>query len=153
MVLNKDFREFIALLNEKDVKYLVIGGYAVAYHGYPRYTKDIDFWVWLNQENAQKALDVIAAFGMASMNLTIDDFLNKEAVIQLGYQPNRIDILTDLEDLDFETCHAERSIASFEGLTVSFLDIDSLIKAKLNAGRPQDKADVKKLREQKKKKK
>jgi hypothetical protein len=153
MVLNKDFREFIALLNEKDVKYLVIGGYAVAYHGYPRYTKDIDFWVWLNPENAQKALDVIAAFGMASMNLTIDDFLNKEAVIQLGYQPNRIDILTDLEDLDFETCHEARSIASFEGLTVSFLDIDSLIKAKLNAGRPQDKADVKKLKEQKKKKK
>lgn len=98
MVLNKDLREFVGLLNEKGVKYLVIGGYAVAYHGYPRYTKDIDIWVWLNEENAQKVIETIRAFGMASMQILIEDLLNKESVIQLGMPPNRIDILTDFRN-------------------------------------------------------
>ena len=152
MVLNRDLREFVALLNEKNVKYLVIGGYAVAYHGFPRYTKDIDIWVWLNEENAKKVLEVIHAFGMKSMNILIDDLINKDTVIQLGMPPNRIDILTDLENLDFETCFGQREIADIGGLEISFLDIDNLITAKLNAGRPQDKVDVKKLRERKRKK-
>ena len=152
MVLNRDLREFVALLNEKNVKYLVIGGYAVAYHGFPRYTKDIDIWVWLNEENAQKVLEVIHAFGMKSMNILVDDLINKDTVIQLGMPPNRIDILTDLENLDFETCFEQREIADIGGLEISFLDIDNLITAKLNAGRPQDKVDVKKLRERKRKK-
>jgi predicted nucleotidyltransferase len=153
MVLNKDFKEFIALLNAKDVKYLVIGGYAVAFHGYPRYTKDIDVWVWLNEENALKVLEAIRAFGMSYMNLVVDDFLNPETVVQLGMPPNRIDILTDLEEMDFETCYAQRATTMVGDMEISFVGIEDLIKAKLNAGRPQDKADVKKLNEQKKKKK
>jgi hypothetical protein len=151
MVINKDFREFIALLNAKNVKYLVIGGYAVAYHGYPRYTKDIDFWIWLNEDNAKKIVEAIHAFGMASMNIKVEDFMSADTVIQLGMPPNRIDILTDLEMLDFETCYAQRETANFEGLDIAVLDLDNLIKSKLNAGRPQDKVDAKKLKEQKKK--
>jgi predicted nucleotidyltransferase len=153
MVLNKDLREFIGLLNEKGVKYLVIGGYAVAYHGYPRYTKDIDIWIWLNEENAQKVIETIKAFGMASMHILVDDLLNPDSVIQLGMPPNRIDILTDLETLDFETCYAQKETASLDGLDIAFLDFDNLIKSKLAAGRPQDKVDAKKLRERKFKKK
>ena len=151
MVLNKDFREFIALLNAKEVKYLVIGGYAVAYHGYPRYTKDIDFWIWLNGDNAKKVVSAIHAFGMSSMNIKVEDFMSKDTVIQLGMPPNRIDILTDLETLDFETCYAQKEIANFNGLDVAMLDLDNLIKSKLNAGRPQDKVDAEKLKEQNKK--
>ena len=150
MVLNKDFREFIALLNAKEVKYLVIGGYAVAYHGYPRYTKDIDFWIWLNDDNAKKVVSAIHAFGMSSMNIKVEDFMSEDTVIQLGMPPNRIDILTDLETLDFETCYAQKEIANFNGLDVAMLDLDNLIKSKLNAGRPQDKVDAKKLKEQNK---
>lgn len=153
MVLNKDFREFIGLLNAKNVKYLVIGGYAVAFHGHPRYTKDIDFWIWLNEENAKNMLDVLESFGMKSLGLTIDDFLDEEMVLQLGYPPNRIDILMGLHGLTFETCYTHKSVSIIDGLAVNFIDIDNLIKAKLNAGRLQDKADVKKLKEQKKKNK
>jgi predicted nucleotidyltransferase len=151
MVLNKDLREFVGLLNEKGVKYLVIGGYAVAYHGYPRYTKDIDIWVWLNEENAHKVIETIKAFGMASMHILIEDLLNKNSVIQLGMPPNRIDILTDLETLDFETCYAQKEIMDLGGLEIAFLDFDSLIQSKLAAGRPQDKVDAKKLKERKSK--
>ncbi len=153
MVLNKDLREFVGLLKEKGVKYLVIGGYAVAYHGYPRYTKDIDIWVWLNEENAQKVIETIKAFGMASMNILVEDLLNKNSVIQLGMPPNRIDILTDLETLDFETCYAQKEVLNLDGLEISFIDFDSLVQSKLVAGRPQDKVDAKKLKERKSKKK
>jgi predicted nucleotidyltransferase len=153
MVMNKDLREFVGLLKEKGVKYLVIGGYAVAYHGYPRYTKDIDIWVWLNEENAHKVIETIKAFGMASMNILVEDLLNKNSVVQLGMPPNRIDILTDLETLDFETCYAQKEVMNLDGLEISFIDFDSLIQSKLAAGRPQDKVDAKKLKERKTKKK
>ena len=126
MVLNKDFSEFIALLNEKGVKYLVIGGYAVAYHGYPRYTKDLDIWVWLDPDNALKVTDVIRAFGMGGLNFRAEDFMNQGNVIQLGLPPNRIDILTDLETLEFERCYADREIVDVGELTINFLDFESL---------------------------
>ena len=74
MILNQDFREFIGLLNEKGVKYLVVGGYAVAYHGYPRYTKDIDLWIWLDRENADKIVDALKEFGFASLDIQVEDF-------------------------------------------------------------------------------
>lgn len=153
MVLNKDFREFVALLNENQVKYLVIGGYAVAYHGYPRYTKDIDIWIERKEINAKNLISVIQKFGMSSMNLIIDDFLDKDAVIQLGMPPNRIDILTDLEVLDFDYCYSKKELASFDNLIVNFIDLESLIVAKKQANRIQDKADVRKLKEQQRKKK
>lgn len=93
MELDKDFRQFIELLNEFEVKYLVIGGYAVNFHGYPRYTKDIDFWLWMTKENIQKLLQAIRKFGFGAMNLEVSDFMTPENIIQLGYEPYRIDIL------------------------------------------------------------
>jgi hypothetical protein len=153
MVLNKDFSEFIELLNAKDVKYLVIGGYAVAYHGYPRYTKDLDIWVWLDPVNAEKVTEALAAFGMGGLNFSASDFLNVNNVIQIGLPPNRIDLLTDLEGLDFETCFANREIVRSGDISVNFLDFDHLVASKMAAGRPQDRVDVKKLRERKTKNK
>ena len=145
MVLNQDFREFIELLNAKGVKYLVIGGYAVAFHGYPRYTKDIDFWIWLNEQNAEKMLEVLREFGFASLGIQKEDFLDKNMVIQLGYPPNRIDLLTDLEGVDFESCYSSREILEIEELGVSFIDAENLIKTKKASGRMQDLVDVDRL--------
>ncbi len=102
MVLNKDFREFIELLNKNEVRYLLIGGYAVAYHGYPRYTKDIDFWIWMDKDNAEKVILTLKEFGFSSLGLTSEDLLKSENVIQLGYPPNRMDLLMSLENMDFE---------------------------------------------------
>jgi hypothetical protein len=101
MVLNKDFREFIALLNESDVRYLVVGGYAVAFHGHPRYTKDLDVWVEVSNENAEKLSLVLKDFGFVSVGLETVDFLEPDSFVQLGYPPNRIDIIMGCEGLTF----------------------------------------------------
>lgn len=93
MVIEKDFREFIRLLNENGVKYLVIGGYAVAFHGYPRYTKDLDFWIWAEPSNAELLLKTIEEFGLGILNLSVEDLTDPDNVIQLGYEPNRIDLI------------------------------------------------------------
>ena len=108
-MLSRDFKEFIELLNEHSVRYLVVGGYAVAFHGYPRYTKDIDIWIELSLENADKILKALNEFGFGSLDLTPDDFLESDQIIQLGYPPNRIDILTTLKDLKFEDCYEVRA--------------------------------------------
>ncbi|TAK35661.1 MAG: hypothetical protein EPO28_14425 [Saprospiraceae bacterium] len=142
MVLEKDFREFIALLNEKGVKYLVIGGFAVNFHGYPRYTKDIDFWIWLTPENIQKLLTAINDFGFGSLKLNETDFSDPGNIIQLGYEPNRIDLLVEVEGIDFEKCYERRELREIDDTKVSFISLQDLIDAKLNAGRLQDLADA-----------
>ena len=101
-MLSKDFKEFIELLNENNVKYLVVGGYAVALHGHPRYTKDLDVWIELSPDNAGRVLQALEKFGFGSLDLKPNDFLEANQIIQLGYPPNRIDILTTLTDLKFE---------------------------------------------------
>ena len=152
MVLNKDFREFIELLNAHGVKYLVIGGYAVNFHGYPRYTKDIDFWLWMDRENVSKLLDAIKNFGLGSLELDIDDFMTPENIIQLGYEPNRIDLLMEVTGVDFRSAYEKRSQATLEGVPVNFLSLEDLIKAKKQAGRRQDLADAEKLEQLKNRK-
>jgi len=144
-MLSKDFKEFIELLNEHSVKYLVVGGYAVAFHGYPRYTKDIDIWIELSLENADKILKALNEFGFGSLDLTPDDFLESDQIIQLGYPPNRIDILTTLKDLKFENCYNARVEVEILGLHIHFIDIENLKKNKRATGRPQDLADAENL--------
>lgn len=94
MILNKDFREFIELLNSNDVRYLIVGGYALALHGHPRYTKDIDVWVWISEQNARNIVKSLQQFGFSNPNLTEQDFLTPGIIVQPGYPPHRIDILT-----------------------------------------------------------
>ena len=153
MVLDENFKEFIRLLNANDVKYLVIGGFAVAYHGYPRYTKDIDFWIWANPDNADKLLQTVHDFGFGTLGLQKEDLLNETNVIQLGYEPNRIDLIMGLEDMDFETCFAQRQDAEFENLPIYFLNLDDLVKNKLSTGRLKDKVDAQTLVKKNRKKK
>ena len=144
-MLNKDFREFIELLNDNEVRYLVVGGYAVAFHGHPRYTKDLDVWIGLSPENANKILDALIKFGFGSLGLKSEDFLESDQISQLGYPPNRIDILTTLKDMNFEDCYNTRVEVEIRCLPINFIDIESLKKNKRATGRPQDLADVENL--------
>lgn len=153
MVLSKDFQDFIRLLHGKGVEYLVVGGYAVAFHGHPRYTKDMDIWLWPSPANIVAFLDALKEFGFGSLSLAVEDFANPNNVIQLGYEPNRIDILTELSGEDFKTCYANRQEVVVEETLVSFIGLDDLIMVKQKAGRLQDQADVQKLLKVAKKKK
>jgi len=146
-VLNQDFKEFIQSLNDNGVRYLVIGGYAVAFHGHPRYTKDMDVWIAMDAENAANMVKALDQFGFASLGLQAADFLTRDQIIQLGYPPNRIDVITTATGVDFETCYAARVQADVNGLLVNFIDLESLKRNKRSAGRHQDLADVENLKE------
>ena len=141
-MLDQDFKEFIESLNDNHVRYLVVGGYAVAFHGHPRYTKDIDIWVELEPANAKKIIGALKQFGFGSLDLNPEDFLVADQIIQLGYPPNRIDLITTLVAVDFEECFAAREEAMIDGIIVNFIDIENLKKNKAASGRPQDIADV-----------
>jgi len=144
-MLSKDFKEFIELLNENKVRYLVVGGYAVAFHGHPRYTKDLDIWIELSLDNANKILNALKKFGFGSLGLKPDDFLESDQIIQLGFPPNRIDILTTLKDLKFEDCYKTKVEVEIQGLRIDFIDIENLKKNKRATGRSQDLADAENL--------
>lgn len=141
-MLSKDFKEFIELLNGHRVRYLVVGGYAVAFHGYPRYTKDLDVWIELSPENADNVIKALEAFGFGSLGIKPEDFLESDQIIQLGYPPNRIDILTTLKKVNFEDCYKERVEVEIQGLKINFIDLENLKQNKRATGRPQDLADA-----------
>ncbi len=143
--LNQDFKEFIQSLNDNHVRYLVIGGYAVAFHGHPRYTKDIDIWLDSTPENAKRVVNALKQFGFGSLGLQQEDFLVSEQVIQLGYPPKRIDLLTSLEQMDFQECYQSRREVTLNGVLVNFIDLPHLRKSKQVAGRYQDLADLENL--------
>ncbi|MBI5606191.1 MAG: hypothetical protein HY879_22895 [Deltaproteobacteria bacterium] len=145
-MLNKDFNEFIKLLNEHKVKYLVVGGYAVAFHGHPRYTKDLDVWIESSPANSRNLLKALDRFGFGSLDLTVEDFLVPDHIIQLGYPPNRIDLLTSAAGLDFEDCYASKVVTTIHGLQIDFVDIENLKKNKRSTGRAQDLADMENLK-------
>jgi len=144
-VLNPDFKEFIQLLNSVKVHYLIVGGYAVALHGYPRYTKDLDIWIEMTSENASNIIKALEQFGFSSLKLSQEDFLIPDQVIQLGYPPSRIDILTTLPGIDFNECYPDRITELMDGVPVEFIDIENLKKNKKASGRYQDLADLENL--------
>jgi len=127
------------------VRYLVVGGYAVALHGHPRYTKDIDIWIEMTPENAQRVIEALAQFGFGSLGLRAEDFLEADQIIQLGYPPARIDLLTTVPGVEFETCYASRVQVEIDNVTINFIDLDNLKRSKRAAGRLQDLADLENL--------
>ncbi|MGI9173888.1 MAG: hypothetical protein ACR2GR_01025 [Rhodothermales bacterium] len=145
MVLSPDFREFVALLNAHEVRYLVVGGYAVAFHGHPRYTKDLDVWIDRDPANAARLLLALADFGFGSVGLTTEDFLKPDQVVQLGRPPNRIDLITRLEGVDFASCYPYRETPEVGGIQIAFIDLDHLKQNKRAVGRYQDLADLENL--------
>jgi hypothetical protein len=144
-MFNQDFKEFIQSLNDNQVRYLVVGGYAVALHGYPRYTKDIDIWVDLSTANASRILKALEQFGFGSLGLKEEDFLEADTIVQLGYPPRRIDLLTTLPGVDFGQCYGAKIVVEMEGLPINFIDLENLKKNKSATGRAQDIADVENL--------
>ena len=141
-MLNPDFKEFIESLNYNGVRYLVVGGYAVAFHGLPRYTKDLDIWLELSSDNAKKVICALESFGFGSLGLTEEDFLEKDQIIQLGLPPARIDLLTQLTGLTFDECYHSHVVIETDGLTIPIIDRQNLIINKKATGRIQDLADV-----------
>lgn len=151
--LEKDFLDFISLCNQYNVKYLVIGGFAVAVHGYPRYTKDLDVSIEISEDNAEKIIKVINDFGLSSLRLTKEDFLKENFITQLGHEPVRIDILNDLDVVTFENAWKNRKIVTMFDVPINFIGLEELIKIKAKAGRKQDIADIDKLKKRNKKNK
>ncbi len=140
--LEDDLREFIELLNALKVRYILVGGFAVAYHGYPRYTADIDLFIERSPENAQGIVNAIRQFGFGDLGLSTEDFLQEDQVIQLGVAPNRIDLLTYLSGVDFQEAWTTREQGEIAGLSVPIISKELLIKNKTASGRPQDLADL-----------
>lgn len=150
--LEIDFIDFLRLCNEHHVKYLVVGGYAVSIHGYPRYTKDLDVCIESSEENAEKMVDVISDFGLGSLKLTKEDFLKKNFITQLGYEPLRIDILNEVDGVSFSAAWQNKREVVYEGLKINFIGYNELLVLKQLAGRSQDLTDIKKLEERNKNK-
>jgi hypothetical protein len=144
-VLNQDFKEFIQSLNDNQVNYLVIGGYAVALYGYPRYTKDIDIWIEMTQENAVNTIKALEQFGFGSLDIQLDDFMKPDSVIQLGYPPSRIDLITTPDGVNFANCYAAKIEVFIDNVTVNFIDLENLRLNKKASGRLQDLADLENL--------
>jgi hypothetical protein len=130
------------------VCYLLVGGYALAAHSHPRYTKDLGVWIDRDPANADNLILALSQFGFDSLGLTCEDFLQEGQVIQLGYPPARIDILTSADGVDFRDCYAKHSTVTIDGVDVTLIDVESLCKNKLASGRTQDLADVEILNSQ-----
>jgi hypothetical protein len=123
-----------------------VGGHAVAFHGHPRFTGDIDFWVRPDLGNAGRIVEVLHAFGFEQLGLVPSDFVESGRIVQLGQPPNRIDLLTSISGVDFDSAWKSRDEGVLDGLPVSFLGLESLIENKLASGRPRDLADVAELK-------
>ena len=147
MKLSPSFRELLASLSERNVRYLIVGGYAVAYHARPRYTKDIDLWIESEPNNILRLLEALQDFGFGSLGLAPEDFASPGQFVQLGYPPNRVDLLTSVPGLTFEEAWQNRAQEQLEGIALNLLSKEDLIRAKRAAGRYQDLADLEILEE------
>lgn len=145
MNVPNDFEEFIALLNAHKVQYLVIGGYALALHGIPRYTGDIDVWIATDSANAMRIVRAVNEFGFKSLRLRQEDFVRPDMIHQFGYSPLRIDIVTDIEGVVFQDAWKRKIKGVLGKEKVWFISRDDLVKNKKLTGRPQDKLDLKNL--------
>ena len=151
MRVEKDFEEFVELLNAHNVEYLIVGAYAVSFHAVPRNTGDIDIFVKPDKENARNLLRVLRDFGFGSLEITEDDVLNPDCVIQLGYEPNRIDLLTSISGVEFDEAYKDRKTGMFGKSRTNFISLEHLIKNKQAASRAKDIADAELLLKQKRK--
>ena len=143
--LPQDFKDFLKLLNANDVQYLLIGGYAVGYYGYPRATHDMDIWIAVNPENAEKMVDVMTGFGFEEGAISKDVFLRNNGVVRLGVPPMRLEVLMSLSGVNFEDCYDRRLSDEIEGIPVAIIHLEDLLKNKVASGRYKDLDDVSNL--------
>ena len=147
MELDQDFSEFVQLFLDNDVRFLIVGGYAMAAHGLPRFTGDLDTWVWIDHENAERIIKALTEFGFSSLDITAKDFQSPNLVVQLGFPPHRIDLLTGIDGVEFEEAWKRRIEVGVNGVDVPFIGREDLITNKTAASRVQDLADVARLEE------
>lgn len=145
MKLQKDLREFIELLNSHKVEYLIVGGHAVAFYGYPRYTGDIDFFIRADDQNASRVVAVLKEFGFSDADKLATALTEPEKIVQLGWPPNRIDLLTSISGIAFDEAAAVAVSGEIDGVPVQFPSLDSLLQNKRASGRTKDLADVEQL--------
>ena len=146
MLLNNDLREFVESLNSNKVDYLVVGAFAVAWYGYPRFTADLDILIRPDGSNAARTLEALRQFGFGSLGIEIGDLTASGQVIQLGVKPNRIDILTSVSGVSFEEAWADRIEGSLDGIPVTYIGRTALIRNKESTGRAKDLGDAEELR-------
>ena len=145
ITLPNDFKDFLKLLNEHQVDYLLIGGYAVGYHGYPRATDDLDIWIMIHPENATRVVSVLRAFGFDTPELVPDLFLAENTVIRMGVSPIRIEVLTTISGVQFDDCYANRIRDTIDGVDVMLLSLPDLKINKQASGRHKDLDDLEHL--------
>lgn len=140
-----DFRDFLRLLGENEVKYLLIGGYAVGFHGYPRATLDMDIWVGMTPGNAEKMVDVMASFGFDAEQLSPEIFLDPRCLVRMGAPPLRLEVLTTIDGVEFETCYRRRVDRRVDGVRITIIGLEDLRRNKKASGRHKDLADLEHL--------
>jgi predicted nucleotidyltransferase len=145
MELLKDFHDFISLLNDHEVEYLVVGGYALAFHGKPRHTGDLDIWINISEDNATRIVKVLNEFGVGSIGLSKADFLREGYISQIGYPPLRIDILNSIDGILFLSAYQNKQTLKLNNININYIGLQDLIKNKKASGRSQDLTDLKQL--------
>ncbi|MGB4398130.1 MAG: hypothetical protein WBJ10_02085 [Daejeonella sp.] len=147
MILEKDFEDFVKLLNIHNVAYMVVGGYALALHGKPRHTGDLDIWIDISEDNAGKLVMVLHEFGMGSLGLAKEDFLKPAFMSQIGYPPLRIDILNSIDGISFSKASIGMQKIHLEGdLVLNYIGLDDFLVNKQASGRKQDLADIREIK-------
>ena len=140
--LPQDFKEFLRLLNSNKIKYLLIGGYAVGYHGYPRATVDLDIWISIDENNVNKIIKVINEFGFRDPALSSDIFIKKKKMVRLGVPPIRLEILSKIDGLNFEDSYSNKILDEIDGASVNIIDLESLKINKKASGPLKDLSDL-----------
>ncbi len=143
--LPQDFKDFLNLLNENEVRYLLIGGYAVGYHGYPRATADMDVWIAVDHDTAERMVKVMIGFGFEEGAVTSDVFLDKKGLIRMGVPPLRLEILMGLSAVDFDDCYERRIHDVVDGVDVNLINLMDLRRNKKASGRLKDLSDLEHL--------
>jgi len=147
MILEKDFEDFVKLLNKYHADYMIVGGYALALHGKPRHTGDLDIWIDVSEENAAKLIMVLQEFGMGSLGLEKEDFLKPGFISQIGYPPLRIDILNSIDGISFsDAVIGMQKIHLEDEIVMNYIGLDDFLINKQASGRKQDLADIKEIK-------
>lgn len=145
-MLNPNFKDMLVALNDAEAEYLVVGAYAMAAHGCPRSTGDIDFWVRATPENAQRVWNALSSFGAPMFQISVDELSTPDVVFQIGVAPQRIDVMTSISGVEFEDAWPHRLIVDLDGIRAGVIGRDQLLINKLASGRPKDTLDVEILR-------
>lgn len=143
--LPPDFKEFLKLLQENNVEYLLIGGYAVGYYGYPRATQDLDIWISVTPTNATRMIETLQTFGFPTTDIQSDLFQQDNNIIRMGIPPMRIEILKEISGVEFQACYKQKIVDEMDGQQVNLISLDQLKKNKKASGRYKDLDDLEHL--------